>query len=97
MEIKMVSKYEPTIVKMELEFEVHDPAKLIAAWASKVPSAIDMLTQEPDQPINWSACIADIMLEVLDEESIGVSHSAGTYDKNPEPQSYPFEDDEEKD
>ena len=85
MDIKFVKKYDPQLVKIESEFFVEDPAKLISAWA-KLPHAMDMLTQEPDQSINWAQCILDLMMENLNEEKLGIRFDSSVCDKNPDPQ-----------
>ena len=93
MDIKFVKKYEPSTVKIEVEFDVHDPAKIIRAWA-KLPHAMDILTQEPDQSINWASCILDLMLNGINEEKLGIALNSSVCDKNPDPQ-YVFEEEED--
>jgi hypothetical protein len=88
MDIKFIQKYEPSVVKMEVEFIVNDPAKLISAWAGRVEHAVDIITQESDQSINWAQCILDLMTEKFDEEKYGIEFHASACDKNPEPQYF---------
>lgn len=85
MDIKFYTKEDVATVKMEIEFDVLDPAKLIGAWV-KLPHVKEQMLHESNNSINWAQCILDLMLERFDDEKIGVAFNGSTCDRNPEPE-----------
>ena len=95
MEVRTIDETRPMTVKIEVEFDVKNPAKLVANWA-KLDHANEILCQEPDNPINWANCILDLMTNAIDEEKLGIEFNSSTCDKNPDAHFfYEYYEDEE--
>jgi len=82
LDIRYIEGKEPE-VSFTVNFKVHDPAKLISAWA-QTTSGKQVLLQDADEAINWAGCIKDLLMENLDELAWGIELDSSEASANPE-------------